>query len=457
MKLRLLLINVIHPNIEVEQRQPSLGLGYLVTALRKHFGRDFFEFRVIDRYIEKEVKGFRPDIALMSSVTQNFNVAINYARFLKHKHIPVIIGGIHISMMPSSLGSCFDVGVIGEGEQTIVELIELFLQKKKFLAQDLNIIKGVLFRDGDSIHSTEPKPLIEHLDFIDPPARDLLKIDRHTYIFTSRGCPYKCAFCASTRFWPKVRFFNAEYVVREITDLVRNYNVKLISFYDDLFIAHRERLKTIVSLVRKNGKLKNVRFTCNARVNLVDDEIVALLKEMNVASINLGLESGCERTLRYLKGNVTVEQNLKAIKTIRKHRIACQGSFIIGSPSETREEILETYRFIKKVPLNLVEIYVLTPYPGTPVWDYAQSRGFVSEQMDWERLNVSFGPNSKKVIVLSEVLSRREIERLYKKIRHLCLVKSIIGITGHPYLRDIPKVAMQLIREYFHRYISRKR
>lgn len=454
MKLKLLLINVIHPDVEVEQRQPCLGLGYLVSALRKRFGWEFFDFRIIDRDIEKEAKKFRPDIVLMSSVTQNFNVAINYARLLKQEHIPVIIGGIHISMMFSSLDPCFDVGVIGEGEQTIVELIELFLQKEKFLAQDLIDIKGILFKEGDSIHSTKPRLPIEHLDFIDPPARDLLKIDRHTYMFTSRGCPYKCEFCASTRFWPKARFFSAEYVIREIMDLVRNYNVKLISFYDDLFIAHRERLKSIVSLTRNNRELKNIRFTCNARANIVDDEVAALLKEMKVASVNLGLESGCERTLHYLKGNVTVEQNLNAIKIIRKHKIACQGSFIIGSPSETREEILQTYRFIKKVRLNLIDIYVLTPYPGTPVWDYAKSRGFVSEQMDWEKLNVNFGPNSKKVVVLSEVLSRGEIERLYKKIRRLCLLKSIIGITRHPYFKYIPKVTAQLVREYFHRCIN---
>jgi len=457
MKLRFLLINVIHPDVEVEQRQPCLGLGYLVSALRKRFGREFFEFRVIDRDIKKEVKKFRPDIVLMSSVTQNFNVAVNYASLLKQEHIPVIIGGIHISMMPSSLGSCFDVGVIGEGEQTITELIELFLQKKKFLTQDLIAIEGILFREGDSIHFTKPRLPIEDLDLIDLPARDLLKIDRHTYMFTSRGCPYKCEFCASTRFWPKARFFSAEYVVKEITDLVRNYNVKLVSFYDDLFIAHQERLKSIVYLVRKNKKLKNLSFTCNARANLVDDEIVALLKEMKVASINLGLESGCERTLHYLKGNITVEQNLNAIKIIRKHKIACQGSFIIGSPSETREEILQTYRFIKKAHLNLVDIYVLTPYPGTPVWDYAKSRGFVFEQMDWEKLNVNFRSNSKKAIVLSEALSRSEIKRLYNKISRLCLLKSIIGITSHPYFKYIPKVIAQLVHEYFHRCISRKR
>ena len=155
MKTKILLINAIRPNIELEQRHPSLGLAYLVSALRNHFGRDYFEFRIIDRGVEKEISHFKPEVVLISSVTQNFDVALNYGRLLKQKQIPVIIGGIHISMMPSSLNSSFDVGVMGEGEETIVELMEVFLShRNKFTPGDLSKIKGIIYRDGDSVHFT---------------------------------------------------------------------------------------------------------------------------------------------------------------------------------------------------------------------------------------------------------------------------------------------------------------
>jgi radical SAM superfamily enzyme YgiQ (UPF0313 family) len=448
MKTKILLINAIHPNIEVEKRHPPLGLGYLVSALRKHFGRDFFEFRIIDRGVEKEISQFKPEVVLISSVTQNFNIAINYGRLIKQKQVPVIIGGIHISMMPSSLNSNFDVGVVGEGEETIVKLMEAFLSNKnKFSTEDLNKIKGIIYRDGDSIHFTESRSVIKDLDNISLPARELLKIDRHTYMFTSRGCPYKCVFCASTRFWPNVRFFSAEYVLREIRELVDRYNVKLISFYDDLFIANRKRLAEISSLVEKDKKLKNIYFTCNVRANLINDEVVMLLKKMNVASVNLGLESGCERTLKYLKPDVSLEQNINAVKTIKSHGLACNGSFIIGSPKETKDEILESYRFVKKIPINLTDIYVLTPYPGTPLWDYAKLRGLVSENMEWSKLDVNFQNNYGQGVIVSETLSRQEIVRLFKKFYRLRFFKNIKGIITHPYLMDLPKTAVRLLFE----------
>jgi len=453
METRVLLINAIHSTIEVEQRHPPLGLGYLVSALQKHFGDDFFKFRIICRNIEKEIKQFGPDIVFITSVTQNFDIAVNYANFIKQEQIPIIIGGIHISMMPHSLNPDFDVGVIGEGEVTVVELMEIFLRKKRFLFEDLSNIKGIIFRNKDTIQFTKPRPEIQDIDSVPMPARGLLKIDKHTYMFTSRGCPYKCMFCASTRFWNTVRFFSSEYVLKEIRELVDKYNAKLISFYDDLFIADRRRLNEISSLILKDKKLKKIRFTCNARANLVNDEVVQLLKQMNVLSINLGLESGCKRTLGYIKPAVTLEQNISAVKTIKRYGIACNGSFIIGCPQETKEDILETYKFIKKIPINLIDIYVLTPYPGTPVWEYAKSRGLVSDDMQWSKLDVNFQNNYDQAIIVSETLNRKEIVRLFKKFYRLRFFKNTMGIVKNPYLMDLPKIFYKILLERFYRLL----
>ena len=236
MGIRILFINAINPFVEVERRYPNLGLGYLVSFLRNNFGQNTFNFKIIDNNVKKEILSFDPDIIGITSVSQNYNRAKEYAHFAKIKNIPVIIGGVHISTLPQSLSNDMTVGCLGEGEKTILDLFSVFLKKNKFPVEDLVKIKGIVYKERDKLIVNSSQQQIENMDEIPLPARDLLKIDKHSYMFTSRGCPYNCIFCASTIFWNKVRFFSAEYVIRETEELVNRYEVKLISFFDDLFI-----------------------------------------------------------------------------------------------------------------------------------------------------------------------------------------------------------------------------
>lgn len=444
---KVLFINAINPNSEVEQRYPNLGLGYLVSCLRKEFNGDIFDFKIIDRNVENQILEYGPDIIGITCVSQNYNYAKKYANFARKKNIPVMIGGVHISMLPESLSEDMNVGCVGEGEETIIELFNLFLKENNFSADKLGKIKGLVFRENGKIIQTEKRERVMNMDNIPYPARDLLDIKKHSYMFSSRGCPYRCVFCASSRFWDNVRFFSPEYVVGEIKELVENYGVQLISFFDDLFILDKKRLKDIVDVLKKQDFYKKIKFTCSCRANLVDDETARLLKEMNVVSVGLGLESGNERVLASLKGgSVTVQQNKKAIEIFKKHKIAVNASFVIGSPSETREEIIQTYNFIKEVSFDLVDIYVLTPYPGTSIWKYALERGLVSDNMDWERLNVNFERN-KKAVILSEKLNKEEIYNIYKKFRRLRLFKNLKHIWHHPLLIDLPRYVFKFIFE----------
>lgn len=447
MAIKVLFINTVNPSEEIESRYPALGIGYLVSSLRNHFGDNFFEFKVISADVEAVLENFNPDIAAITSVTQNFNIAKEHARIAKEKKIPVIIGGIHISMEPQSLTDDMDVGVAGEGEKTIVRLFELLVKNKTFNKEGLRDIKGIVFKDSDGkIVITQKEEEIFPLDNIPLPARDLFKIKGHSYLFSSRGCPYRCAFCASTHFWGRVRFFSAKYVVREIRELVEKYNVKLISFYDDLMIADLNRLKELVLLLKKEGLEKKVRFSLNARANLLTEEVVRLLKEMNVVSVGMGLESGNERILKYLKGdNIKVSDNSSAIKNLKKYKIAANASFVIGSPDETEEEILETYNFIKHSELDFFDTYVLTPFPGTPLWDAVLKRGLVSNEMDWSRLNVNFGKNFKKVVIVSQILSREKLYKLYQKFQKRRLFIAMKNLIRHPFFFDICGIMLGVV------------
>ena len=298
---RILLINAIDSNVEVERRYPGLGLAYLVSSVRKELPEANIEFRISDSAVIEEIDSYSPNLVGISSVSQNFNIAKKYADFCAEREIPVIMGGIHVSELPECLPGSATVGCRHEGEHTFVELIKVFLDEK-FSPESLTDIPGISFWKNGLLQHNEDCPTIDDMDQLPMPARDLLNIRSHTYMFTSRGCPYRCAFCASSRFWSQLRFFSAEYVVDEIECLVRDYQVNMISFFDDLFIANRPRLEEIVRLLDKRQLLGKVRYTCSCRANTVDKPTARLLSKMGVVSVGMGLESGDDETLQFLKG-----------------------------------------------------------------------------------------------------------------------------------------------------------
>jgi radical SAM superfamily enzyme YgiQ (UPF0313 family) len=158
--------------------------------------------------------------------------------------------------------------------------------------------------------------------------------------------------------------------------------------------------------------------------------------------------------LTLLKGKgISIEQNREAVRLLRANGIMPNASFIIGAPDETEEEILDTLRFIKSVDLGLFDVYALTPFPGTPVWELAKGRRLVSEgpAMDWSRLNVNFEVAHQKAIILSEILSRDDILRLYRKFRRYRLLHNIMTIWRHPMLSDLPRFAFKMLREWIGR------
>lgn len=444
--IRILFVNAADTLSEVENRFRPLWPAYLAAYAEKKLGPGKFEFKYLTGSLETELKMFKPQIVGISAVSQNFNYAIRFASTARKSGATVIVGGIHITLLPHNLTTDMDVGVLSEGEDTFAELLGIYLEENGLPTHRLSGVQGIVYhRDGRPV-TTAPRPMVASLDDLPQPNRSLIGYQKHDYMFTSRGCPYRCVFCASCRFWDKVRYHSAEYVVQQIGELI-DHGVDLITFYDDLFIGNRARLQRISEMVIERGYDKKCSFHCSGRANLIGPDVVQQLKAMHVTSVGMGLESGCDRTLTYLKGHVTVANNRNAVNLLKDAGLEANASFVIGAPDETKAEIMETYDFIRKSRLDFVAVYVLTPLPGTPVWDHALERGMVSEHMDWSLLNVNFETHPENALILSRELSRGEMVRVYKKFRRLRLFKVLKALPHSPLLRELPNILARLVAE----------
>lgn len=418
-------------NTAFNEDSPPLNLAYLTAALKLN---GFNDIRIIDhtfrrRDILKEVKGL--DLVGISAMTRYYKTACKTAREIKKKTgIPVIIGGSHITTASDSLSQDFELGVVGEGEETIVRLCRSFQPGSGFNPGLLNNIPGLVYREGGRLCKTAAAPLISELDTI--PMPDLAIIDKRYFkkkwiiwsnrmgrsmkIVTSRGCPYNCIFCASKKIWRQVRLHSAQRIFTEVHALVKDRGIDHIYIDDDLFIVNRERLAKFSALMEQCGLNGKVAFFCSARTNLLDDDICRLLVRMGVKVLNFGFESGSDKVLKSLKGDtISVESHKRAIQLCNKYDLKVWGSLMMGSPGEDINDMKETVRFIDFAIENKCQrigVFVASPLPGTEFWETAKRRGMVSESMDWD--SVDYG-NYGFPMLLDPGVSREEFKAVFKE------------------------------------------
>lgn len=407
------------------QNLPNLGIGYLIAYLNKYCPDLTMDVSFDREDIFEKISSFKPDLIGFTAVTFTYKKASELARTVKERHpsIPLVMGGVHITLCWESLPDWIDVAVLSEGEQTFAELVKSYQDSGRLKRED---VPGIVFRKDGNLINTGRRELINPLDSIPHPDLDALSVPKKalSHIITSRGCPYRCKFCCSAKIWKNPRYHSAEYVVEEVEKAVRHHGRKKLMIYDDLFTVNKSRIRRMAQIMEEKGLSKKIEFDTISHVDFLNEEVIGDLKRMGVTRISLGMESGSKKVLDYLKNGVVTHDKIRhAVKLCKEHGIKPMGSFMIGSPHETEEDIKQTMDFIKEIGLDELVLNVTTPFPGTELWEYAREKGFVKDNEWDERLwgmqHVDEG-NIKEKIILADV-DKETFLRLYRRMDNLLL------------------------------------
>ncbi len=373
-----------------------LCFGYVASVL-KHEWDQPFEHRITSE--PYDLIDFQPDVIGIGSVTSCFWQVHEFAALFREKlpDTKLVLGGHHISALAQKLPRAIDVGVLGEGEDTFLDLMRRFEPGRGWKYETLGAIPGICYhgRLGNVLLSDKRVPR-QDLDTLPFPLRTVNPSrPDEAIIFTSRGCPFRCTYCSTQEYWERFRRFSAAYVVRELEHIVeQSPDVRSVYILDDLYVADRRRLREMAALIDKTGLSRRLSFHGFVRSNLVDSELCALLKTMNVSAIRFGAESGSDRVLQMMErgGKCSVATHQRAVDLAHAHGMKCGASFMLGFPGETLDDLHQTLEFIRSNEDRMfVEGFYLTvPLPGTELWADARQRGLVHDDMDWRKLNLSF-------------------------------------------------------------------
>lgn len=374
-------IEVKSPGVHVFSKFPipRLGSVLLSTMLRN----EGYTVRAFVEDIAETDWSFveRSDVVCLSTITSTAPRAYEIADRLKRLGATVIMGGAHPSFMPEEALDHCDYVVRGEGDHTLPELLRS-LRKGTPL---LGAVRGVSYRDkGGSIVHTPARPLLEDMDILPEPDFSLIHGWRpsHTYpVSTSRGCPYKCTFCSVIRlFGRKYRFRSIEKTVQEITQVASRYS-STIFFVDDNFAARTERTKAILKEIIAAGITP--RWSAQVRTDVAKDaELLRLMADSRCNTLYIGFESINPRTLKLYEKKQDLDEIVQCIRTVKDHGISIHGMFVLGADTDTLDTIRRTADFAVSLGIDTIQLLLLTPLPGTPVFAEMEQAGRLLHK-DW--------------------------------------------------------------------------
>jgi radical SAM superfamily enzyme YgiQ (UPF0313 family) len=425
---------LVEPNDDLKKQEFKRGrintpinLIYLATAIEEKHQVKIYDrnLHLDDEEYVKFLKEYNPDIVGLTTMTTPMIYDMIHIGKLTKKILNkaiIIVGGIHASVEPDSILNepYVDYIIRGEGDEAFLEFCDIFDKNPKKLGKLKNINKNPL------------RPFVD-ITKLKIPNYGLLEIEKydHAYIMLSRGCTGNCTFCCSTRSWgingkPCVRSYTTQQIIEFFKELTEKYKIKTFSIVEDNFVSNKSQTIEVCKYL----KTKGVHFFCFARADDLDDEIFIALKEAGCHTIQIGLETGSQRVLNFLGKKTTIQQNIDAVKGCRKYGITCDGSFMVGLPTETVEELNMTLDFVRRYKPDLPNAKIYLPLPGAPLFDYCVSKGMIKkpktlmEWVDWTgntltikvRHKVSDIPDDYLVKTIEKIIStgfhRNKLRRL---------------------------------------------
>jgi len=381
-----------------------------------------------------------------TAMTPNIASAVGACGIVKRlfPKMPMILGGNHVTALPEETlrQSEFDIGVVGEGEETALKVIRS-LEHGSYPTKVPGTFEKL--RDGSVVAngcrarisdlSTLPLPRYSLFDVAPSPVlRDASSSTIRGLIFmVSRGCPFSCAFCGSELIWRrKLRFFPVERVIPALESLIEAYQLDSVAFLDDELLSNTRYITRFCDELIRRGIDKKIAWDCQARVNSVTEEKIRMIKKAGCRVIRFGMESGSDKILGYLKKNtITVAQCYEAAAICRRNGLRAVSSFMIGTPDETLDDIMGTVDLIETSGIVNANIYSFVPYPGTDLYTVCKNEGLMREDSSWlsffhERYR---GENVPRFVVRNRHFSEKQLFHIARYVNNHVAARLNYGLS----------------------------